>query len=199
MVLNRRDTILRAAAECIAAEGLDGTSLKRIAEKADVSASLILYHFKNKKALALEAWAFTLKSLRERQAELGVRGPSLRRLEALYEAFWLGAEGAMPPPSFWLEYWAQASRDEELRRRHLGRFEENHLLRLDDIHAEQEAGRFRSDIDADLIADVLIALVWGFEIQISLDRESMPPERAYRAVKEILRILGANPPATAAF
>jgi AcrR family transcriptional regulator len=46
-----RERILAAAISCFAANGVDGTSLKRVAEEAEVSPALIVHHFGTKDGL----------------------------------------------------------------------------------------------------------------------------------------------------
>ena len=47
----RREQLSRAAFETLAEHGLKGTSLLRVAEKADLSKSVVLHYFKTKEAL----------------------------------------------------------------------------------------------------------------------------------------------------
>ncbi|MGE3993687.1 TetR/AcrR family transcriptional regulator [Pseudorhodoplanes sp.] len=63
---DKRKTILAAARECIAESGLDGTSIAKIARRAGVSKSLVLYHFGTKQSLAAAAWETAL-------ADVGIR------------------------------------------------------------------------------------------------------------------------------
>lgn len=51
-----RETVLQAALECFGAFGYDGTSTRAVAERADVTHTLVLYHFKSKEDL----WTATL-------------------------------------------------------------------------------------------------------------------------------------------
>lgn len=55
--LNTRARLLRAATECFAARGYEGTSTREIAERAEVATQLIIYHFGSKEHLWREAVA----------------------------------------------------------------------------------------------------------------------------------------------
>ena len=53
-----RDRILKAALECFGAFGFEGTSTRAVAERADVTHTLVLYHFQSKDLL----WIATMEA-----------------------------------------------------------------------------------------------------------------------------------------
>lgn len=57
----RRDQIIRAAFKVAAREGLDGTTILQVAAEADLSPSLVIFHYKTKRRLliALAEWLVT--------------------------------------------------------------------------------------------------------------------------------------------
>ncbi|WP_110686715.1 TetR family transcriptional regulator C-terminal domain-containing protein [Salinicola aestuarinus] len=54
----RRRSLLEATLECIAEQGLDGASARRIAEKANVTAGLIRHYFGSKDDMVLAAYGY---------------------------------------------------------------------------------------------------------------------------------------------
>ena len=54
-----RERILAAALECFGASGFEGASTRAIAEKADVTHTLVLYHFQSKEQL----WVATVEDV----------------------------------------------------------------------------------------------------------------------------------------
>lgn len=59
----RREQLLSVTVEQVAARGIAGASLARIAEAADISKAAVLYHFTSKDALIAAAHAHVLESL----------------------------------------------------------------------------------------------------------------------------------------
>jgi TetR/AcrR family transcriptional regulator len=61
-----RERILHAALECFGAFGFEGTSTRAVAERADVTHTLVLYHFQSKDLL----WIATMESALSKYAEV---------------------------------------------------------------------------------------------------------------------------------
>ncbi|MCE5291899.1 MAG: TetR/AcrR family transcriptional regulator [Nocardiaceae bacterium] len=85
-----RDRILRVALELFTEHGYDGTSLREIAEKLDVTKAALYYHFKSKDAILLTLvndWREQTMSLvewgREQPFSAELQQEMLRRLSAL--------------------------------------------------------------------------------------------------------------------
>lgn len=57
-----RERVLQAALECFGAFGFEGTSTRAIAERADVTHTLVLYHFQSKEQLWISTVEDALKS-----------------------------------------------------------------------------------------------------------------------------------------
>ncbi len=77
-----RDRILDAAITRFSADGMAGTSLKAIAEDAEVSPALIVHHFGSKEGLRRACDAHVLDVLREQLREAAAQGEQLDVLEA---------------------------------------------------------------------------------------------------------------------
>jgi AcrR family transcriptional regulator len=82
--VNKRDTILERIADFILAQGLDAATLREMAKAADQSDRMLLYYFKDKDEIILEA----LNLLAERfMATLATHnGPVKLRKDALHSA-----------------------------------------------------------------------------------------------------------------
>lgn len=81
-----RDDLLRAAAECLADRGFEGTRVRDIADRAGVSPAAVLYHFDTRErvlVLAL-AWANARAGQRRVEAVAAAPGPG-EQLAALVE------------------------------------------------------------------------------------------------------------------
>jgi AcrR family transcriptional regulator len=177
---SRRDQILAAALAVINERGFAETRVAHVAERADVSGGLVMYHFKTKDHLLAEA----MRSAEDRWYSEGARRtrklPSaVKRLEAVVAMTFLPDEGEDSGESWsmWLDLWAAAVRQPEIRRVR-EEFDEHWRETIRTIVREgQAAGEF-NDIDVDDFAVGFSALLDGLAIQVALEDSAVPPERA---------------------
>ncbi|MGE3993688.1 TetR family transcriptional regulator C-terminal domain-containing protein [Pseudorhodoplanes sp.] len=113
----------------------------------------------------------------------------LDRLEADFRVMFPSTTTNLPPPNFWLEFWAQASRDEGLCQQHLARFQMTRKHYEQAVRHELAARKVQPDIDVSLLADALATLSLGFEVRVSLDGESISQERAFQSTKQVLDLI----------
>lgn len=105
----RRDTIVRAATECLRERGVRGTAMADIARRAGVSAGSLYVHFPNRQALLAEA----ARSVLDGRIEQLRSQPDTKPIEIIRTLVHL------PPPTtgradVLLELLAEAGRDEVL-------------------------------------------------------------------------------------
>ena len=81
--LTGRSRIRDAAIAEFGKNGVDGTSLKVIAERADVSQALIVHHFGSKQGLRTDCDRHVASRIREQKLEALAEGPNLDPLAAL--------------------------------------------------------------------------------------------------------------------
>jgi AcrR family transcriptional regulator len=190
---SRRDAILHAAIECIAEYGYFKTSTTLIAKRAGVSRALIHYHFESKEQLAEEAWTFGLRRLNDEAAQTAKSNPGLAGVARTFGVHFNQDSPLGIPHSFWLEYWAQASRIEELRLARIGRLENTQSRRTREFIDEIRDGNLLP-MDPNLLSQTVSALVLGFEVQLAVDTQATDHHRVQRALDEFLRLIR---PATA--
>jgi AcrR family transcriptional regulator len=105
-----RQRILAAAVERIAAEGIDGVRIARVAMDAGVSTSLVHYHFETREALLAEALEYSYElagDVRIDEADDGLDHAihQLLPYPGTLERDWI----------LWVELWLRAVRHPELR------------------------------------------------------------------------------------
>lgn len=83
--LTARARIRDAAIARFAADGVDGTSLRVIAEDAGVSPALVIHHFGSKDSLRTACDEHVVATVRERKVAAMGRGPSMDPLAAMHE------------------------------------------------------------------------------------------------------------------
>ncbi len=167
----RREQMLHAALEVISARGYADTRIADVAERAGVSPALVIYYFKTKDQLLTEA----IRYYEDAWYAVGQRRmqglPSAaQRLEEYVAMNCLADAEPEPETSWalWLDFWAQAARNDEV-----GSVRQKSDERWRDIIAGlvqegQQAGEFRSEVDAASFAIYLSSLLDGMTIQIAL-------------------------------
>ncbi|MET3961513.1 AcrR family transcriptional regulator [Marmoricola sp. OAE513] len=107
----RRDEILDAAVEVMAARGIEGTSLAQLAEELGLSTYALTYHFGSKDGLLTAIAGHVETHLQQEFDGLAALGdPSARTLVTGYWAKY-GRTGAAGSTRLWLELALIASRD----------------------------------------------------------------------------------------
>lgn len=115
----RRDDLIRACIETLAAEGWEGASLARIAGRAGLSAGLVAHYFGDKAELMEATMRHVCFQLWQRQAKLLATASSpAERLGAIVAANLGGDQFGEESRAVWLEFWSQAHRAPRLARIH---------------------------------------------------------------------------------
>jgi TetR/AcrR family transcriptional regulator, transcriptional repressor of bet genes len=166
----QRERIATIAADIIGREGLEGTTVRRIAAEAGCSTTVVTHYFASKDELLLSAYRFIWNQAIERLDELLARDPldlvgSLASLipsdpETLrgwgvYMSFW---ERAKLDPVFGAEQqlWAERA-----------------LTRVVAMIRAHSGGRE----DVRTVAQMLIAIVYGISVQALFDPKRCSPEQ----------------------
>lgn len=193
----RRRQILNAAAQCIAEEGVDGATMRKIAERANVSTGMLTYYYANKKEIIAAAIATAVEYGNQMLNQIAGRELSPRRLEAFYKLLTVDRDEEIRPWAFWIELWAEASRDPDLHPPDGGFITKAHAWIAQCVRAGIEEGTFAGDLDPELVALILHALVMGLGISTTLDPTTVPATRAFEAAKQAITLLRARPCACA--
>jgi AcrR family transcriptional regulator len=185
----RRRQILDAAAACVAEEGADRLTLRKVAHRARVTTGMITYYFTNKDELMIATLNESARRVRERVDE--VEGGSLAKIRKAFEV-------AMTHPeetanfTFWLEYAARAARIPALRHYHAQRLATTRAWHVNAMRGLIEEGQLDGGLDPSLVADLVVALYQGLGLAVTLDSEAVPPERAIAILDLVLTALQAR-------
>jgi AcrR family transcriptional regulator len=193
----RRRQILNAAAQCIAEEGVDGATMRKIAARANVSTGMLTYYYANKKEIIAAAIATAVEYGNQMLNRIAGRELSPRRLEAFYKLLTVDRDEEIRPWAFWIELWAEAARDPDLHPPDGGFITKAHAWIAQCVRAGIEEGTFAPDLDPELAALILHALVMGLGISTTLDPTAVPATRAFEAAKQAIALLRARPCACA--
>lgn len=173
----RRSTILESALDQIAEQGPETVRMKDIAEAAGLSVGTLQYYFGSRESLLVHAFSThssaTVDAIAGLTLERGTAWEKLRSsLRAVPEIGDLRRRSQV-----WLELVAASSRNDYLRDSADAVFDSwrAHFRAL--IEAGIVDGSFRPQSDVDLIVDILIATIDGFDLAVAAGRDGATPER----------------------
>jgi AcrR family transcriptional regulator len=173
----RRAQVLSAARTCIVTQGYERVTMRDIAETAGVSTGTVVHYFQDKETV-LEAALLdkiTDTGITFRAALAGAHS-ARERLERLVDASLPATEEVRDEWRLWLTFWGEATRNERLRvvseRQHQRwtRF----LARI--VREGIATGEF-AQLDADMVAPQIAAVIDGLAVQATLGNPAISPER----------------------
>ncbi len=182
-----RADVLRAVARLIGEHGVDGMTMRQVAQAAGMSTGTINYHFANKRGLILAA----LDAAPSAPTEAEGAGP-LARLQGLFRGFILEDEDRRAWWRFWVEVTAQAARDADLRDRQRTRMEAQRRDVEDLVALGIQRGELRGELDPTLIAEPLLALAYGLVVQQLVSPDAATVRRASDALEGSIREISAR-------
>jgi AcrR family transcriptional regulator len=177
----RRSQMLAATLDVIVERGFPETRIADVAARAGVSPALVIYYFKTKDNLLAEAMRFSedawYAEMNRRTAEI----PSAAgRLEEVVAMSCVPDTGDVRQESWsiWLDLWAQALRDPEVRSVR-EEFDEHFRETIRQIVRDGIARGEFTPQDEDDFAVAYSALLDGLAIQIALDDPVVDAQRAF--------------------
>jgi AcrR family transcriptional regulator len=171
-----RERLLEAAITCLQEKGYARTTSRDLVAVSGTNLASIGYHFGSKERLlnvaVAEAFQRWLKPLIALAAEPGPATP-LERLHRSAAGVMDTLEANRSLVAAALEAWAQVPRSEELRAEMVATYEDFHrTIAMTTRDAFAEVGA--PDVDADVLADLIIALFDGLLVRWQLDPDRMP-------------------------
>jgi AcrR family transcriptional regulator len=171
----RRTQILQAARSCIVALGYERATVRDVAEEAGVSTGTIVHYFGDKDTMLEAALLDKVQDtgIAFRAALTGAQ-TAWERLERLVNASIPETDEVRDEWRLWLTFWGEVTRNERLRavsekqHRRWTRF----LARI--IADGSASGEF-AEVDANLTATQMAALIDGLAIQTTLQNPALGP------------------------
>jgi AcrR family transcriptional regulator len=120
----RKAELIAATKACLATRGLGETTLRRVADQAQTTASSVVYHFKSKEALILGAVADTADELRhEVEREVAGELTATEKLARLVRLSLTATGSGETRWRLWLEIRSHAARDSYVKKTYLEKYE----------------------------------------------------------------------------
>ncbi|MHB1509057.1 MAG: TetR/AcrR family transcriptional regulator [Acidimicrobiales bacterium] len=193
-----RESILVAAATCLSERGFDRSRLRDVSKYAGVSIGLVQHYFETRDQLLREAFSWSCNELIGRwrlRAESWPDDP-WRRIVYLVDELTLGPD-LKRHAATWTEFCASAARHAELRRPVSEVFVAWRSLMVDAIEQATALGQAEPEMEFADIADILNALVDGFEMATAVDAGLVTAERFRALVIAVASSLLRPSPVTA--
>jgi AcrR family transcriptional regulator len=168
----RREQILRAAFEVASREGIGSLTIRAVAAEAELSHTLVLFHFQRKERLVHELldWMIASTSVLHVSEEAARLPHAGDRLYALLQHE-IGRLSHDPRHTrLFFEYWALGARDEPIRERisaELERYRREFRAIAQELLGS-EAGAF-GGVSADGLAAVAVSWIHGCAVQAMID------------------------------
>jgi TetR/AcrR family transcriptional repressor of bet genes len=182
--VQRRKDLLGVVYEIVSEFGIDGASMRQIADRAEVSTGTINYHFGNKQKLIMAA----LQAAYETPSEEGPSPSPLAQLKIFAfshifrsssDRFW----------RFWVNYAAAGTRNTELRKHQNRRFEKQLAFWKKLIESAIKAGELPADLDAQRASEHLLIFAHGLVMRQILRADAENREHCERLLEEYFEVL----------
>lgn len=183
----RREFVARVAADLAADEGLEAMTVRRVAEAAGFSTTVVSHYFTDRRDLMVTTYraAAARSSDRFDAALVDSDEPLQSCLEALLPL----DDDRRRDWRIWFAFWALATADPQLGAEQLDRVRSARVRITRVLERERERGRIRSDLDVTDVGYRLLVLVHGVGTQAVFDPEYWTPARQRGAVAEQLTTL----------
>nr|WTB33879.1 TetR family transcriptional regulator [Streptomyces sp. NBC_00830] len=163
-----REEVLAAAMATIAERGLDGLTMAGLGREVSMSSGHLLYYFRTKDELLLQALEWSEGRLGAQRRELLARQTSVRERLDAYVDLYIPEGHRDPHWTLWLEVWNRSQNADADARARQGAIERAWHRDLVALLAEGASrGEFRA-VDAERYATRLRALLDGFSIHVAI-------------------------------
>ncbi|MGW1707616.1 TetR/AcrR family transcriptional regulator [Streptomyces sp. NPDC002206] len=163
-----REEVLAAAMATIAERGLDGLTMAGLGREVSMSSGHLLYYFRTKDELLLQALEWSEGRLGVQRSELLARQTPVRERLDAYVDLYIPDGHRDPHWTLWLEVWNRsqnADADARARQAAIERAWHRDLVAL--LAEGASRGEFRA-VDAERYATRLRALLDGFSIHVAI-------------------------------
>lgn len=181
--------VLHGARRVIALRGADATRFRDVADETGSAVSTLQYSFGSREDLIIAALEDAAKADfdRTRRAAEAAQGPVAQLRAVVVESIVTDSdEEAREAWLIWVEYWRAAARDSELRSGSAAIYARWRALVSGILTEGRSSGDFRRDLDIDLAATQVLALLDGVGVPVVLEHPGMTSGHAAAAVLDAL-------------
>ena len=188
----RREEVAEATWRVIAAQGVEGATLREIAREAGFTTGVINHYFRNRDELMAFAYELIAEQNDARLSEtLPSLPPGMPRVRAAVEAL-VPRELRSGRAASLLGFWSSAVVNERHRALNLASYGRYQALVREQVADAVRVGDLPRHLDPEDVADQLIALGEGLFVRTALDPERYTPERRARLISTMLAMLAGD-------
>ncbi len=182
----RREEIVRAMWRVIRRRGVEGATVRAVAEEAGLSAGSLRYYFPSQAELISTAMQQVDARARERIAAIDPSGTVTERVTALIEAVLpLDAE-RREELEVWVSLSARAQCDDTLRPMSAAAYDDLESLSRSVLAELTQSGILRDDLDLDVEAVRLHGLIDGLAVHLGIHPERLTADLCRAAISRHL-------------
>jgi AcrR family transcriptional regulator len=174
-----RKFLLGVVYELVSENGIEGTGMRAVAERAELSTGTINYHFGNKQTLLLKAYDAAFELPEDWEDYSGSAFRNLKRLIRGYafrsrnDRFWC----------FWANFTARSTRDEEMRERQGKRYARQQEFWERLLRDGIEEGTVAPNTDCAVEAERLMVFAYGLVVRQIMDPSVATRERCKELIE----------------
>lgn len=186
---DRRLEVTQAAWRVIITQGLDKTSMRAIAKELGSSTGVVTHYFRDKNELMLFALERIFENLHEAMTSFRLEYEGIERLEQMLLAALPLESNSIDGWKVWVAFLGYAIGREKLVQEHQKRYDFLRQIICQELAELQAAKLIQADLDLNLEANALIALVDGIGTGVVIDPLQFNPERQKYLVRRHIEIL----------
>ncbi|MEM9927775.1 MAG: TetR/AcrR family transcriptional regulator [Cyanobacteria bacterium P01_D01_bin.50] len=189
MSRDRRLEVSEAAWRVIAREGLDRTSMRAIAQELGCTTGVVTHHFRNKQELIL----FALNQVTELQQKAMQAAThkisGIERLVEMLSAFLPLDNERRDILKVWVAFLGYAVGRESLMEEHQSCAAQLREVIIEELKALQSVKLIRADVELELEANVLLALVNGISLDSLIQGKHLSPAQQQLVIRRYVEQL----------
>ena len=186
---DRRLEVAQAAWRVIIREGLDKTSMRAIAKELGSSTGVVTHYFRDKNELMLFALERIFENLHEDMTSSRSEYEGIKRLEQMILAALPLESNSLDGWKVWVAFLGYAIGREKLVQEHQKRYDFLRQILCQELADLQAAKLIQADLDLNLEANALIALVDGIGTGVVIDPLQFNSDRQRYLVRRHIKTL----------
>ncbi len=180
---DRRIEVSAAVWRVIVREGLDRTSIRAIARELDCTTGVVTHYFRDKQELILFALDQVTENLKQSMQEVAKQPLTIERLVEMLSVFLPSDSKRQEILKVWVAFLGYAVGRESLMLEHQASAKQLREVIIQEMEALQSAQKIREDIDPEIEANVLLALVNGIALDSLIQEKCLNPKEQKMAIR----------------
>ncbi|MEL7071368.1 MAG: TetR/AcrR family transcriptional regulator [Cyanobacteria bacterium J06581_3] len=185
---DRRLEVTEAVWCVIVREGLDGTSMRAIAQELGCSTGVVTHYFRGKDELMLFALEQVFENLFEDMKNSREAFKGLERLSEMLYAVLPASPRGLRGWQVWVAFLGYAVGREHLVEEHQRRYNSLRQMLCQELAALKSAKLIRAEISLELEANALISLIDGIGTSCVINPEQFQPEQQHYLVQRHIQM-----------